>query len=729
MPTQPTSARPAARPRTPPRARSKSLVLELGCEELPPRAQVALSQAFAEHIYHALRDAGLVDSTEQYQAYATPRRLAVWLGGVLPKQVEQIEQKLGPRLTAAYDRTGNPTPAAHGFARACGVTVAALQVQDERLVFHKKVRGARLATIVSAALHRSIKALPIPKRMRWGTHAVEFVRPVHWLLALYGSDLLRTEVLGLKSGKCSYGHRFHHPQPLIIPTADRYLSTLKTNGYVIADVCARRAHITRQAQRLAVKNGGRAVLDDDLLAEVTGLVEWPVALCGDFARDFIDLPSAVLIATMQVQQKYFHVVDADGRLLPKFIAMSNIKSKSPKRVRLGYERVLQARLADAQFFWRRDHEKKLDARTADLKTVLFHHKLGSVYDKCQRIQGLAVDIAARIGADVEQTRTAARVCKADLTTDMVGEFPQLQGVMGKYYARAQGLDPAIATAIEQHYWPRFAGDQLPNTAIGVGVALADRLDSLVGLFANNEIPSGDKDPFALRRAALAVLRILIEGKLDLDLCELLTAAIHQYHASPEALNDTTATAKTALVDLVQTFIFERLKGYFSSYFQSLDGDARRSAAGLPAVLACAPPRPWDIALRLMAVHTFFHRQQAAAQSLVAANKRIAKLLHKIDHSGTADSPPNATYFQATAEKALAAQVASLQAQVRAHCQRQQYQQGLELLAELATPVDTFFDEVMVLHEDPNLRHNRIALLRQIRALFLEIADIAQVSTD
>ena len=477
--------------------RRKNLLIELGTEELPPKALKILAESFSQSFYQGMVTANLVDDkVDSIKCYATPRRLAVWIKGVLPRQADLIEEKRGPGIQAAYDDQGNPTPAAMGFAKSCGVPVAKLETvkseKGEWLIFRKKVKGRKLSDIVTHCLEQSIKSLPIPKRMRWGENQHEFVRPVHWLLALYGSDLVKTEVLGLKANRYTRGHRFHCPEQLKIQSADRYSSSLKTNGYVIADYAVRQSTILRQAQRMTAKSGARVVIDQNLLDEVTGLVEWPVALLGEFDKRFLKLPNEVLISTMADHQKYFHVVNDRKKLLPLFVAISNIKSKSPKRVRQGNERVLRARLADAEFFWNKDQETSLEDRVEDLKGVLFHYKLGSIHDKIERVSLLSEHIAREMGINSQSVGHAVRLSKADLVTDMVGEFPALQGVVGKHYALNEGIEKEVANAVDAHYLPRFSGDKIPQQGVSQCVGLADRIDTLVGIFSCNEIPTGIK---------------------------------------------------------------------------------------------------------------------------------------------------------------------------------------------------------------------------------------------
>ncbi len=699
--------------------RKKNLLIELGTEELPPKALKNLARAFAQNLFQALVDADVVDrDPADYKFYATPRRLAVWVKGVLPQQPDQIEQRKGPTVQAAFDHQGHPTPAARGFARSCGVSVSRLKQQKAdkglRLVFEKKVQGKKLNQVVTEGLGQSIKALPIPKRMRWGSGDAEFVRPVHWLLALYGSDLLRTEVLGLTANRYTQGHRFHCPGRLKIPSADRYSDALAT-GWVVADYDMRQSMIVKQVTHLAKKAGVQAVIEQNLLDEVTGLVEWPVALLGEFEDKYLQLPEEVLISTMAGHQKYFHLTTDKGRLANYFVAVSNIKSKTPKRVRQGNERVLRPRLSDAAFFWNTDQKVKLDDRIQALKGVLFHRRLGTVYDKTMRIEKLAGLIAKKLDVDATQAQRAARLCKADLVTDMVGEFPELQGIIGKYYALNQGEPKPVADALDAHYKPRAANDDLPRKPLAQCVAIADRVDSLVGIFAAAEIPTGDKDPFALRRAALGLLRIIIEKKLELDLFGLFSQGMKLYAES----NLNNIDTADAVVRQVCEYTNERLKGYFQARGFSVEAIA--------SVRAGRPGKPLDFASRLYAVSRFFSKRREAAESLASANKRISNILSK---AGFADDCEfDHELIQDEAERSLAIRVATIRSEVNQHFNAGQYDQGLERLSALKAPVDAFFDQVMVMHQDPAIRSNRLALLFSIRQLFLGVADISCMRFD
>ncbi|MDD9812078.1 MAG: glycine--tRNA ligase subunit beta [Gammaproteobacteria bacterium] len=766
--------------------RRADLLVEIGTEELPPRDLQKLGKAFAARFAEGLAAAGVADGAAAgdgaaHHYFATPRRLAVLVKNVAARAPSRSIERRGPALQAAFDAAGQPTQAARGFAKSCGVEVAQLATlktdKGEWLAYRRRESGAPLAIIVIAGLDDAVRRLPAAKRMRWGSGDAEFVRPAHWLLVLHGKRVVAAEALGLKAGRLTRGHRFHAGDaPLSIADAGDYARRLESDGRVIADFARRRRVIAAQLARLAKAAGARAPHDDELLDEVTGLVEWPRAVVGEFDRRFLKLPAEVLSACMREHQKFFPLAGARGKLLPAFIAVSNLAARPGARVRAGYERVLRARLADAEFFWHSDLKTPLQSRVEALKGIRFHHRLGTLHDKAQRVAAFAVHIAGRFdgavaagesaadtesgtvadagadgdtaaestvadaGADgdtaaestVADAGRAAWLCKADLATDMVGEFPALQGVIGRHYARQAGENPGVADAIAQHYWPRFAGDRLPQGAPAQCVALADRLDSLLGLFACGDVPSGDKDPFALRRAALGVLRILIEKRLDLDVHELLSAGA-------QAFGSTGATGAgvqpdAATVERVFVFLLERLPAHYAPLgFNALE---------VASVLACKPRRPLDFDRRLRALSRFFRNRPAAAQALAAANKRIAGILSKSagrdgDAAAGADAGAVETVaatvdpalFQHPAEAELARQLEARGARAAGCFSAGDYSAGLTELSRLKQPIDAFFDAVLVMEKDPRLRANRLALLRRIRALFLGVADISLMQAD
>ncbi len=707
----------------------KLLLVELGAEELPPKELKGLAQSFATAFYQGLVAAGLAeDNPADMKWYATPRRLAVAVSNVLARQPDRVDTIRGPAVQAAYNEQGAPTRAAQGFARSCKAPLSALQVKRTEkgawLVFEKKRSGSGLDEIVTQCLEQSIRSLPILKKMRWGEREVEFVRPVHWLLALHGSAQVQVEALGLEAGRTTRGHRFHSAGCIEVSSADQYPDLLKTKGRVIADYDERQAIIKEQAEQLATEAGARVVIRQNLLDEVTGLVEWPVALAGEFDRQFLELPEALLIATMAGHQKYFHVVDERGQIAPMFVTISNIKSKSPGRIRQGNERVLRARLSDAGFFWRTDQKTPLRNRVGDLRGVLFHDRLGSIHDKVERIRSLSRFIAGQLEVEPDIVDTVAELCKADLVTDLVGEFPELQGTVGRHYASNEGYGRTIADAIEAHYQPRTAADVAPAEPVAICVALADRADSLVGLFGCDEIPGGDKDPFALRRAALGVFRIIVENQLDLDLHTLYDETSRLWLCGPDTSSARIVEAgdeesRMNLVARVYDFTMERSKGYFESQRYSADEYAAVSGA------RPAPTRPTDFARRIQAVHHFFNNHTGAARSLASANKRIGNMLSKGDGSICAQDF-DAGLVCDPAEKELAASLDRGSTQVYSCFQANDYAGGLSRLAGLKEPVDRFFDDVMVMHQDQAIRRNRLALLARIRQLFLGVADISKI---
>ena len=686
---------------------SKDLLIELGTEELPPKALKKLSDAFTQGIVDGLSEASF--EIGDVQSYAAPRRLALLIKNVPDSQPDRDVERKGPSLKAAYDADGNPTKAVEGFARSCGVSVDELAQEETPkgtwLVFKANEKGKSLAELLQAIVEQSLKKLPIPKRMRWGNSDVEFVRPVHWLVLLHGSEIIDAEILGVKSSRETFGHRFHASGSLSLDEADSYAEQLRSNAFVIADMEERKNIIRDQVEKAAANVGGQVVIDEELLQEVAGLVEWPVAVMGDFDEEFLDVPSEALIKTMQDNQKYFAVLDKDGNIKPHFITISNIDSKTPEKVKAGNERVIRPRFADAAFFWNQDKKQPLDAFLLRLDQVVFQKKLGSIGDKCQRIEKLSEIIAKQMGADVKQAGRAALLCKCDLMSDMVGEFPSLQGVMGHYYAIASGEEAVVAIAIEEQYLPRHASDRLPVIAVGQVIAIADRIDTLVGIFAIGQKPTGVKDPYALRRAAIGVLRILIECQLDLDLEVLIDEAAKLLSDKVDA-----EKAKAEVFD----FILERLRAYY------LDRDVHVDV--FDAVSALRPSRPLDFDMRIKAVSAF--RALPEAESLAAANKRVGNILKKSETEATGKVLES--LFEEEAEKALFNQLASLRSEVELLFDAGDYEQALRELSSLREPVDAFFDSVMVMADDEAIKNNRIALLAQMSALFMRAADLSRL---
>jgi glycyl-tRNA synthetase beta chain len=688
-------------------------LVELGTEELPPLALPELERAFANGIRAGLAEAGLPSG--ELRSFATPRRLAVLVRDLAAMQPAQSIKLKGPPVSAAFGKDGAPTAAATKFAEKCGVGLSALtrvtEGKGEFLFFAGSKPGLTTVSLLPGIVQRSLDALPIPKRMRWGASAAEFVRPVHWLAMLFGAQPVPARILDTDAGGVTRGHRFMAPQELPLAAAADYEKTLRESGKVIADFAARRALIRDQVEKVGKDLGGHALLDDGLLDEVTALVEWPSALAGNFEARFLDLPREVLISTLQQHQRYFPVEAADGKLLAHFITVSNIESREPAKVRAGNERVVRPRLSDAAFFFDRDRRQPLASLLPSLDAVTFQAKLGSIGDKVRRVATLAGEIAMVIDTDRAKAERAAQLAKCDLLSSMVGEFPELQGIMGRYYATADGEPAEISTAIDEHYLPRGAGGALPGTGAGTAVALADKLDTLAGIFAIGQKPSGTKDPFGLRRAAIGVLRILVERRLDNDLRALVARAV-QLQPVP---------APSTEADLWD-YVLERLRAYL------LDPAAAGHVPGVTtemfdAVRAGNPVSPVDFRARLEALVKFLALPDAA--SLTAANKRISNILKKAPaDQGGAGGAVDVALLREPAEKTLHEAVAALLADVERALTRRDYAAALTRLATLRPAVDSFFDAVMVNAEDPALRRNRLALLAGLRALFARIADLS-----
>ncbi len=691
-------------------AEHADVLFELGTEELPPTALVKLASALHQGFLDGLRKQRLAHGDSHF--FATPRRLAVYIEKVATKQDDIQMERRGPAVKAAFDAAGHPTKAGRGFASSCGVAIEQLQriqtPKGEWLVFSRREPGKPAAELLPMAAEQALTSLPIPKRMRWGASSAEFVRPVHWLLFLQGRDLVPCTLLETNAETNSRGHRFHRPREIPMNSPADYADTLRTQGMVIADFATRRESIRQQLSEEAEKLGGKAVIDDKLLDEVTALVEWPSAISGSFDPAFLEVPHEALILTMKKNQKYFHLVDSQGRLLPNFITVANIESSDPAVIAAGNERVIRPRLADARFFWEQDGKTTLADLRDSLKSVLFQQKLGSLYDKTERVAALAMRIAGQIDADPALAKRAGELCKSDLMTEMVYEFPEMQGHMGRYQAIRDGEDRELADAMNEVYLPRFAGDRLPATRTGQALALADRLDTLSGIFAIGLRPTGTKDPFALRRAALGVLRILIETPLNLDLEALLHSAARRFDAS--------INAEQAVAEVFE-YTLERLTAYY------LDRDI--NADVIDAVLCLRPTHPADIDRRIMAVQAFI--RLPGASSLSAANKRINNILKKTDES--VPEMVDASLFCEPAEQQLGRQLDELGAAVTALFDYDRYEEGLQRLADLREPVDQFFDNVMVIADDPAIRRNRLALLTRLSQLFLQVADISRLQME
>jgi glycyl-tRNA synthetase beta chain len=683
------------------------LLIEIGTEELPPLALRRLAESFRDSLDGLLQENHLGHGTAH--AYAAPRRLAVHIEKVPLTQPDREVVRRGPALMAAFDENGDPTRPALGFAKSCGVTVAELdQLETDKgtfLAWRSVEKGRPAVEVIPELVEAALKALPVPKRMRWGDSEVEFVRPVHWVLLLLGAEPVEADILGITAGRHTRGHRFHHNEEIAIVEPATYVQTLEDTGRVLVDMDRRRETIRAQVEAAGQALGGRARIEAELLDEVTALVEWPVAISGSFDPRFLEVPAEALVSSMQYHQKFFPVEDNDGRLLPHFITVANIDSKDPQQVQAGNERVIRPRLEDAAFFWNQDRKQALAKRAEQLNTVTFQQKLGSLGDKQLRNGRIATAIAGQLGFNNEYVQRAAALCKCDLLTSMVYEFPELQGIMGRYYAAHDGEAVEVAAALDEQYRPRFAGDALPETPTGQALAIADRMDTLVGIFAIGQPPTGDKDPFGLRRAALGILRILIEKRLDLDLRSLIDTAAGGYA-------DTLVTDLNA--DELFGFMMERLRGYYLEQDYEADEFA--------AVLARQPRRPLDFDQRLAAVRAF--RRLPESASLAAANKRIRNILRKAETAipGRHDQ----ALLQEPAEQALAAAIEKLELVVSPLFESRDYTEALHELAALQAPVDKFFDDVMVMSDDTALRDNRLALLNVLSDLFLQVADISRL---
>lgn len=685
------------------------LLLEIGTEELPPKALRSLSEALGEGLRAGLRKLNL--GFDDIRVYATPRRLAVLVSRLAGVQPHSLEERRGPALTAAFDGQGIPTPAALGFARSCGVEIDALETQESDkgawLVFRREQRGRHVRDLLPELVRQQIAVLPVPRRMRWDGLEDTFARPVHWLALLYGDEVLPLRMFGLEAGRETRGHRFHHPGRLYLSAPSAYAPLLETEGRVIADFAVRREAVRAQILESADQAGAEAVIDEALLDEVTAMVEWPVAIRGGFERRFLDVPAEALISAMKGHQKYFHLVDGDGCLMPAFITVSNIDSTARDVVRAGNERVIRPRLSDAMFFWEQDRRHALASRFPGLEQVVFQRRLGSLRDKSDRVAALAATVARELGGDARRAERAGHLSKCDLMTQMVGEFPELQGVMGGYYARHDGEADEVAQALQEQYLPRFAGDRLPATVTGRALAVTDKLDTLVGIFGIGQAPTGDKDPFALRRAALGVLRIMIEGGLRLDLVRLLDAAVDIYRSQGRGLE-----AGETVAAQVYGFMMDRLRAYYL--------EAGVNVEAFEAVLARRPAQPLDFDARVQAVVRFQALPEAA--SLAAANKRIGNILRKAGQDIPGEVVP--ALFGEPAERELAAAMASCEKVIGPLAERADYSGVLTHLAGLRGVVDAYFEQVLVMSEDAAVRRNRLAQLSRLRGLFMQVADLS-----
>ena len=702
-----------------------SLLIELGTEELPPKALDELAAAFASGIVDGLTKRGVSADAARAKSYCSPRRLAVWVPAVAVQQPVQKSEVLGPYLNIGLDANGAPTAALNGFAAKNGVAVEQLQrtadAKGERFVARSEKPGQATAALVPELVAEALKALPIPKPMRWGDHDYAFVRPAHWLVMLHGDQVVDGSIFDLVSGRMSRGHRFHHPQPVHVVDADSWLDALRA-AKVLADPAERRARVRAEVTRVA-PSGAVPRLGDALCDEIANLTEWPVAIACAFERDFLAVPQEALVTTMETNQKFVPTFDADGKLTEHFIGVANIESKDPAEIRKGYERVIRPRFADAKFFFDEDLKTPLANLMDALKSVTYQQALGSVWDKSVRVAELARVIANRVGVDAALATRAAALSKCDLLTRMVGEFPELQGVMGRYYAGANGEPVEVAQALDQFYAPRFAGDAIAQGKVGQVLAVAERIDTLAGIFAVGMKPSGNKDPFALRRAALGLARGLIESPLPLDLKAQLDEAFALLPESaliaglPKGKDGKSAALdagarRTALAGEVYDFVVDRLRGYYAD--QDITGEA------FEAVRALAPADLTDFDARLRAVVAF--ARQPEARALAAANKRIGNILRQA--GDVAASAIDESLLDAGAERELASALAAAEADGAPLIGARDYVGLLTRLARLRDPVDRYFDSVMVMADAPAVRANRLALLARLRGLFLKVADIS-----
>lgn len=707
-------------------------LLEIGTEELPPNALPELRDALSQHLIILLAKAGLPHG--EVTAFATPRRVAIIVQQLAVKQSDRTVEQRGPSVTAAFDAAGKPTEACRGFAKSCNVTIDDLaQKTDEKgswLVFNSTKKGKTSQELLPEIVAQALKKMPIPRMMRWGQGDASFVRPVHWILMLHGNEVIPATIMNIASGNKTYGHRFHHPEAITISAPDQYEDALKKQGYVIADFDKRRALIKKNVLEIATKIG-TPLIEENLLDETTSLTEWPVALLGEFDQRFLKLPPEVLLLSLQKQQRCFPILDKDGKLLPYFITISNIESKQPESVIQGNENVIRARLTDAEFFYRTDMQFPLSSYLERLKKTVFQTDLGNVYDRTLRLADLAGDIANKIGADVVDTRRAAALSKADLMTTMVGEFPELQGIMGYYYASAQAESESVAKPLRELYLPRFAKDILPETLAGCALALADRFDFIVGIFSIGKAPTGEKDPFGLRRAVIGILRIIIDKKLELDLLELVEKSIGFYRKQLEKYDQiieknyqvpSEEQAKTIaeLIDILKEkimgFIFERLRSWY--------GEKNIPAHIFKAVKMHKPliTKPIDFDKRVFAVQRFHSLPEA--QTLVIAHRRVNNILASAKIKSGIKF--NSKLLTEGPERELAERIVATMEIIKTLRANNQYQEALTTLAKLKSSIDYFFDNVMVMDEDPKLRDNRLLLLQQLQALLSCVADISQL---
>lgn len=717
---------------------TQNFLVEIGTEELPPKALKTLATSFADNVEAELNQAGL--SFDKIEWFAAPRRLAVKVLNLATQQPSKEIEKRGPAVSAAFDAEGKPTKAAEGWARGCGITVEQAERiatdKGEWLVHRAKIKGQPTKNLLNDIVANALAKLPIPKPMRWADKTVQFIRPVHTVTMLLGDELIEGEILGVASARTIRGHRFLGEKEFDIQHADQYPQLLRDKGSVVADFNERKAEILAKSQAKATALGGVADIEESLLEEVTSLVEYPNVLAAKFEERFLAVPAEALVYTMKGDQKYFPIYDKDGRLLPHFIFVSNINPEDPTAIIEGNEKVVRPRLTDAEFFFKTDLKQKLVDRLPRLETVLFQQQLGTLKDKTDRIEQLAGEIAKQIGADEAKAKRAGLLSKCDLMTNMVFEFTDTQGVMGMHYARHDGEDEEVAVALNEQYMPRFAGDELPKSLVASAVALADKFDTLTGIFGIGQAPKGSADPFALRRAALGALRIIVEKNLPLDLNDIISKAFDLYKELDNERLRNAPIAKTRggfseysegyvsfftrgddlvpkqkILDEVVDFMLGRFRAWYQDEGIAVDV--------IQAVLARRPTRPADFDARVRAVSHF--RTLDSAEALAAANKRVSNILAK---AGAAIGEINLTACVEPAEKALAEAVLALRTEVQPLIAQGDYTAVLDKLANLRAPVDSFFDNVMVNAEDPALRQNRLAILNTLQGLFLQVADIS-----
>ncbi len=697
------------------RADRADLLIELGCEELPPTVLSDIAGVWFDAVCDGLAAAQIAFDKDGSALFYTPRRLAMRIRDAETRQPDQTLQRRGPAVSAAFDSNGKPTKAAEGFARSVGKTVDELDTlkTDKGEWLHCEVRqsGKPLGELIYPILQQAIKRLPVPKPMRWADHDFSFIRPVHWLVLLHGEQVVDGELLGCRAGRVTYGHRVHAPGPHTLDGAADYEQTL-LDAFVVADPEKRIKRIRQSIEAFDRDSESYTPIKPALLYEVGNLVEWPVAVQCTFDPAFLSVPTEALVSSMEKHQKFFPVLThEDGQLCNRFITMTNLQSQDTDQVREGFERVIRPRLADAQFFWEQDKKQPFSHYRERLNGIVFQNKLGSVGDKCDRIAEISEKIASDLGLAADSVTRAAQLCKCDLVTEMVGEFPDLQGVMGRYYALAADEEPAVAEAIEQHYWPRFSGDKVPTGDAGRILALADRLDTLAGIFAIGQKPSGNKDPFALRRAALGIARIVQEGQMDLGLGRLFETAVGALGRQQAGL----IAEPQDLTEALRAFTLDRLKAHYRE-------DRGYSAELFQAVVQAQDDHLPDFDRRIGALAAFAQREEA--QSLAAANKRIGNILRKANPDDLGEN--NEIKLSLSQEKNLYTILEDVESGVEQHCRRGDYGQALDRLASLKAPVDQFFDEVMVMDEDRTVRRSRLALIGRIKAAFDQIADLSRL---